>query len=107
VFAYFDTGLTNAFTEAANGILKIANRLGRGYSIDVLRARVINRNPAKEANLFVCDYCRGIFPKGETITPKHLFPKSRLVTPRNLSVSCYECNRNHTETWFIHEPVST
>jgi len=104
VFAYFDTKLTNAFTEAANGILKIANRLGRGYSLDVLRARVINRNPAKEANLYVCDYCRGIFPKGETINAKHIKPKGRSMPKfnvRNLSISCEECNRVHTDRWFI------
>jgi transposase len=101
VFAYFDTGLTNAFTEAANGILKIANRLGRGYSIDVLRARIVNRNPAREADLFVCDYCRGIYPKGETISAKHLVPFKARKTFRNLAVSCEECNRVHTERWFI------
>ena len=101
VFAYFDTKLTNAFTEAANGILKIANRLGRGYSLDVLRARVINRNPAKEADLFVCGYCKGIFPKGETITAKHLAPLRARKRFRNLIVSCEECNRVHTERWFI------
>lgn len=40
--AYFDhSPLTNAYTEALNGLVKTANRLGRGYSFEVLRAKVL------------------------------------------------------------------
>lgn len=41
VFNYFDHRVTNAYTEAINGLVKIANRAGRGYSFDVLRARML------------------------------------------------------------------
>lgn len=42
VFAYFrHPKLTNAYTEALNGLVKIANRNGRGYSFDVLRAKMV------------------------------------------------------------------
>lgn len=41
VFAYFDHGCTNAMTEALNGIVKIANRTGRGYSFKALRAKML------------------------------------------------------------------
>jgi transposase len=43
IFNYFrhQCRITNAFTEAMNGLVKIANRNGRGYSFDVLRARMM------------------------------------------------------------------
>lgn len=42
VFNFFDfKGATNAYTESANGLAKIANRLGRGYSFDAIRAKVL------------------------------------------------------------------
>jgi len=42
IFNYFDfPGATNAYTEAANGMAKVANRLGRGYSFEAIRAKVL------------------------------------------------------------------
>ncbi len=41
IFNYFDHRQTNAYTEAINGLIKIANRNGRGYSFPVLRARML------------------------------------------------------------------
>ena len=44
IFAYFDYRVTNAYTEALNGLIKIANRNGRGYSFDVIRAKMLYTN---------------------------------------------------------------
>lgn len=41
ILNYFGTGATNAYTEAANGLAKIANRNGRGYSFEAIRAKII------------------------------------------------------------------
>ena len=44
IFSYFDlqpTPVTNAYTEALNNLIKLANKNGRGYSFDVLRAKVL------------------------------------------------------------------
>lgn len=42
IFNYFDfPGATNAYTEAANGMAKVANRMGRGYSFDAIRAKIL------------------------------------------------------------------
>lgn len=41
IFAYFDVQATNAYTECLNGIIKVANRAGRGYSFDAIRAKVL------------------------------------------------------------------
>jgi len=47
ILNYFDSGATNAYTEAANGMAKIANRNGRGYSFDVIRAKIIYGSSVK------------------------------------------------------------
>jgi transposase len=43
IFNYWalDKPVTNAFTEAKNGALKVCNRVGRGYSFPVIRAKVL------------------------------------------------------------------
>ncbi len=43
IFSYFDLPepLTNAFTESINNIVRTTNRMGRGYSFDVLRAKML------------------------------------------------------------------
>ena len=53
VFNYFDHGrLTNAYTESLNRLIADSNRLGRGYSFDVLRTRILlARGALKEEGL--------------------------------------------------------
>ena len=41
VFAYFDYPVTNAYTESLNGLVRLTNRIGRGYSFGVLRAKIL------------------------------------------------------------------
>ena len=41
IFNYFSNRFTNATTEALNGLIKIMYRDGRGYSFDVLRAKIL------------------------------------------------------------------
>lgn len=43
ILAYFDHPITNAYTEAVNGVAKTINRAGRGYTFEVLRARLLFR----------------------------------------------------------------
>lgn len=40
IFNYFDYRVTNAGTEAINGLIKIVNRVGRGYSYKVLSHKI-------------------------------------------------------------------
>lgn len=49
ILAYFDhkPRVTNAFTESMNSIIRVADRRGRGYDFDVLRARVLFGRPLK------------------------------------------------------------
>lgn len=43
IFAYWDAPIriTNAYTEGHNGIIKVANRMGRGYTFEVIRAKML------------------------------------------------------------------
>ena len=46
ILSYFDWRLTNACAESANNLIRIANRMGRGYSFEVLRSRILLTNHA-------------------------------------------------------------
>lgn len=49
IFNYFDHRLTNAYTESANNLTRAMNRMGRGYSFDVIRARMLYNGKARKA----------------------------------------------------------
>ncbi|HQR54424.1 MAG TPA: ISL3 family transposase [Burkholderiaceae bacterium] len=49
VFNYFDHRITNAYTESVNNLIKLENRMGRGYSFEVLRARMLYDQQATKA----------------------------------------------------------
>ncbi|MDL5041920.1 ISL3 family transposase [Heyndrickxia coagulans] len=41
IFAYFDHRITNAYTESLNNLIRVINRVGRGYSFEALRAKIL------------------------------------------------------------------
>lgn len=41
IFNYFEYPITNAYTESLNSLIRVMNRLGRGYSFDALRAKIL------------------------------------------------------------------
>ncbi len=41
LFNYFDHPITNAYTESLNNLIRVTNRIGRGYSFKVLRAKML------------------------------------------------------------------
>ncbi|MCI5105000.1 MAG: ISL3 family transposase [Algiphilus sp.] len=53
IFAYWDAPvrITNAYTEGMNGIVKMANRLGRGYSYEIIRARAVYAEHARRVSI--------------------------------------------------------
>ena len=55
ILAYFDHPVTNAYTESLNSLIRVMNRLGRGYSFEALRAKIL--------------FSEGAFKK-QTIKPK-------------------------------------
>lgn len=51
VFAYFDLDVrvTNAYTESLNSLIRYINRIGRGYSFEVLRSKLLH---AKDVRVY-------------------------------------------------------
>ena len=41
ILAYFDHPVTNAYTESLNNLIRATDRLGRGYSFEALRAKML------------------------------------------------------------------
>lgn len=50
---YFDYHATNAVTEAVNGVIKEVNKRGRGYSYDVLKAKIKYKIVAPKKPVYV------------------------------------------------------
>lgn len=50
IFAYWDAPyrITNAYTEGLNGLIKVANRMGRGYSYEIIRAKTLYAKYARK-----------------------------------------------------------
>ncbi len=48
ILNYFDFRFTNAYTESINAGIKTANRMGRGYSIEAIRAKMLFNPKALE-----------------------------------------------------------
>lgn len=104
IFAFFDYPVTNAYTEAVNGLTKIANRAGRGYSFETIRAKALLREPGR---LCQCPYCKGEFPASSFRTPVvHLPPDEQGNTSilEGLDAGCINCHfRFHTLEWIPAE----
>jgi transposase len=45
IFAYFDHPITNAYTESLNNLIRLTNRIGRGYSFSAIRAKLLYARP--------------------------------------------------------------
>lgn len=41
ILNYFQNPVTNAYTESLNNLIRVMNRLGRGYSFEALRAKIL------------------------------------------------------------------
>lgn len=41
IVEYFNHPITNAYTESLNNLIRLMNRLGRGYSFEALRAKIL------------------------------------------------------------------
>jgi transposase len=46
IMNFYEQPVTNAYTESINAIARFINRIGRGYSFEVLRARLLYNNQA-------------------------------------------------------------
>ncbi len=53
IFNYFENPMTNAYTESANSLTRVMNRMGRGYTFDVIRARMLYDPAARKKGAVV------------------------------------------------------
>lgn len=54
IFNYYEKPVSNDYTESVNNVTRFINRMGRGYSFEVLRARLLyDDNAVKNASAFI------------------------------------------------------
>lgn len=51
ILGYFDHPVMNAYTESLNSLIRVMNRLGRGYSFEALRAKILFTEGAHKKTL--------------------------------------------------------
>lgn len=78
ILEYFDHPVTNAYTESLNNLIRVMNRLGRGYSFEALRAKILFAEGAHKH--------KNSRPKFERKEP----PKIKLPNMRNFELMVAE-----------------
>ncbi len=134
ILAYFDHPITNGYTEALNGVAKVINRAGRGYSFQIMRARILYRQKAQQpaplddvemailttlhnhaalrkrlileaANTCAC--CRGIYAD-QDLHLHRMGVRYDDQPEKNMAVLCSYCHvRIHTEGVIHDDSLST
>lgn len=52
IFNYFDYPVTNAYTEALNSVIRHTDRMGRSYSFETIRAKMLYRSNSFKSHSF-------------------------------------------------------
>jgi transposase len=130
ILNYFDYPITNGYTEALNGSIKVVNRNARGYSFDVLRAKVLSKNKLLHPAIVApveplmarttadphvvlmdvlgnrCECCGGLF-EGMQLEAHHITAEQTGDRSRNLYL-CPSCHKRfHTEGVSHRNQLST
>lgn len=61
IFNWWDHNITNAFTESLNGKIRELHRAGRGYSFEVLRARIISKAGLHKVKAILQKFNKDVF----------------------------------------------
>ena len=109
ILEFFTHPVTNAYTEALNGVTKVANRMGRGYSYEIIRARLLFRNLPDEIDMTPrhynlepgarapsrttydwpqCMNCLAEYPPSQMTVDSLPFPEGHVL---NMALLCPEC----------------
>jgi len=85
IFNYFEHPITNAYTESVNNLAKGMNRMGRGYSFEVIRARMLYDAKSRKAGTVVA---REIKPERDQVPCYDGLPEdvSGFMTYKSLSL---------------------
>lgn len=121
ILAFYDHPITNGYTEAWNGVVKVINRNARGYSFDVLRAKVLGKKPRERKAIYapvglqrivgdtpttgyVCASCGGMY----RMTYWFYVPPLNNNHIENMLAICPDCNKRfHTQDANHDESLST
>lgn len=118
ILNYFDHPITNAYTEGVNGVAKVMNRMGRGYSFEVIRARVLfnDRKPsARQVRagrvsdiLYRCGCCHGLYKGKEMAADAHVLVAVRAFDRDHAEVDnallfCTECEDRFNQEETSHD----
>lgn len=80
ILAYFDHPVTNAYTESLNSLIRVMSRVGRGYSFEALRAKMLFAESAHKHMLVKPKFER----KREAVRSEEDAPRWGLYTPGGL-----------------------
>jgi len=77
ILNYFEHRITNAYTESINRLAKSINRMGRGYTLEVVRAKLIyDTNARKKGAKVVPIHGKRRSTGGRSISYMAMFPSS-------------------------------
>jgi transposase len=125
ILNYFDFPITNAYTEGINGITKVINRMGRGYSFEGIRARLLfgdrkvsarqlrAKRAAELAQMYRCFCCHGLYSGDEMDADAKVLAAVRQHAPgaadgESSLLMCRECEaRFNQEETTHHLSLST
>ncbi|MFX8262299.1 transposase, partial [Acinetobacter baumannii] len=77
ILNYFEHPVTNAYTESLNSLIRVMNRLGRGYSFEALRAKILFTEGAHKKSLVKPKFERR--RPAETLTTGYELPPGHLA----------------------------
>lgn len=97
ILNYFEHPVTNAYTESLNSLIRVMNRLGRGYSFEALRAKILFTEGAHKRTLSRPKFERRRGPERKVAEPAMIgyaladgvmgygkaLPTRRTVTPKS------------------------
>ena len=95
ILNFFDSGgLTNALTECSNGLIKITNRIGRGYDFDTLRLKMLCREQAvRDATSKNVQYGVNVNTLSQAFGVPASFDEDRLIL-KSVNMSYEKTNQN-------------
>ncbi len=82
ILSYFDHPITNAYTESLNNLIRVMNRIGRGYSFEALRAKILfTEGPSKHESAR---------PKFERVSRREPFIAMRAMSALSYDVPIWD-----------------
>jgi len=88
IFAFFDYPVTNAYTEAMNSVIRHVDRMGRSYSFETIRAKMLytksihkTKRPKinKNYDLGSPAFCRKVTPTMDRALPPQILEESKVI----------------------------